>query len=65
MSGFEQIKNDLQVAHVNQLKCFSGAIKKVPEDSEEVPVSSKQEIMDWIDEQEKKGRIEKAKANRT
>ncbi|KLO12952.1 alpha/beta-hydrolase [Schizopora paradoxa] len=64
MSKFEQFKNDLQYAHVNQLKAFSGGIKQMPDEGEAVPVSSKEEIMAWIDEQEKKGRIEKAKANR-
>ncbi len=62
MSTFEKIRNDLQIAHVNQLKYFSGTVKKAPKD--EVPFSTKQDIMDWIDEQEKRGRIQKAKANR-
>ena len=64
MSLFERVKNDLQIAHVNQLKYLSGAVKQMPDTGEAAPISSKQDIMDWIDEQEKKGRIQKAKDNR-
>ncbi|KLO12953.1 alpha/beta-hydrolase [Schizopora paradoxa] len=64
MSRFETIKNDLQDAHVKQLKYFSSGVEQMLDTGDAVPVASKQDIMHWIDGQEKKGCLKKAKANR-
>lgn len=61
MSVFDRIKLGTQLSHINQLKQFK-EIRREPRRQD--PDGDKEEILGWIADQEQKGRIARAKANR-
>lgn len=61
MGGFKKFKLGAQLSHINQLKQFDEILS---EPKPQFPVVDKEQILAWVADQEQKGRIARAKANR-